>query len=208
MRGGDCAGSGYTAGAGGSILLSTWDLAGSGLIDAGGATTTYEPGGGGRVAVYVTKSDGLGSVKMSASGGQQPGNNAAAGTVHVQTKSQANGKGTVLIENAGLASGAGVVTEVPPSITNNPAWTDDLSRVTLVITNRAYAMVRTNLFIRDLAVYTNSFLVLGVCTATVNSVEHHLDNPALRRAGATNLVDHYNQIVWTGYSPGTLLLFR
>jgi RHS repeat-associated protein len=63
---------------GGSILVSTKTLAGSGIITANGSVGTYSQGGGGRVAVYYLEMDtvqsfNLASITAGGSGTAQPG---------------------------------------------------------------------------------------------------------------------------------------
>ena len=99
------------AGSGGSLWLSVTNLAGTGLIQAKGGTTSPNSsygtsgggGGGGRIALYYTASSFTGS--FAANGGNSTGGSGqtgGAGTIYTKPFSAA--QGTLLLDNA-LTSG-------------------------------------------------------------------------------------------------------
>lgn len=96
---------GETGASGGSVLLITAKLTGTGIICANGSDGPGHGhgrggGGGGRVAVILTKSDSLGKVKVEAYGGEGRWSpNAAAGTIFVETSKNKEAGGTLIIDN-------------------------------------------------------------------------------------------------------------
>jgi hypothetical protein len=183
--------------AGGSIWLKAASLSGTGLLDASGASG-FQSGGGGRVAVMVTASNTFGNVAMRAFGGpgsDPPNNRGAAGTVYRQSTAEK----TLLINNNNQAvASTNWYTELPGAI---PA-TDDLTRTTLVLTNRAYTALTTSLTMGDLFLRTNTpaLLFLKGNTLTLKA-RYHKD------WGAPSAVTYDGgQIVWP--ATGTLLLIR
>ena len=107
--------------AGGSVWLTCAKLRGKGEISAYGAKPTGSnsaPGGGGRIAVYLTGEGettdaftAAGGV-ITAKGGMKDANTSAgAGTVYVETAADGEGRGTLIIDNAnqtvGTATGFG-----------------------------------------------------------------------------------------------------
>ena len=78
-------------GSGGSIYITTNNLAGSGLIIADGGESEYGSGGGGRIAIYYDSNDFTGFIRaFGKSGG-------GAGTVFI--KSSAQEYGDIIIDN-------------------------------------------------------------------------------------------------------------
>ena len=60
----------------------------------------------------------------------------------------------------------------------------------------------------DIFVYTNAFMTLTNYEMHVNTTEHHLDSTQ-SGPGATNRVDHYDQIIWYAAAPGgTVIMIR
>ena len=96
----------YTGSAGGSVLIQTAAMEGTGVIDAaggiGGATSSAGGGGGGRVAVLLTDSATIGSVTMRAYGGSGYSFRAGSGTIYLQTTGQAAGTGTLIVDGGNL----------------------------------------------------------------------------------------------------------
>jgi large repetitive protein len=91
-------GSAAGGGSGGSILIHTPSLAGTGFISAnGGGNSTAVGGGGGRVAIYcgsfdpVDNFNNLRSITAFAGKGYYDDRKASAGTVFIKDDSQANG---------------------------------------------------------------------------------------------------------------------
>jgi hypothetical protein len=98
---------GDTGASGGSVFLTTGTLTGAGLLAANGSQgPAYGwgrgPGGGGRVAVVLTKGTTTDRVALQAFGGtgrfSAP---AAAGTVYVRLATQSPEQGTLIIDNNG-----------------------------------------------------------------------------------------------------------
>lgn len=112
--------------AGGSVWLSTGTLTGTGTISADGGTTTWTApgGGGGRVAIDLAAGSDVGAVSLRARGGaSQPrsGINFAggAGTVYVEKANEADGAGQLVIDNGDQPMAAPTRTPVPSGAT----WT-------------------------------------------------------------------------------------
>ena len=138
-------------GSGGSILIKARTLAGStnGLLDVSvpynSTGSGQKGGGGGRIAVKLTGSTSFGSVRMNAGGGQVHNNyyssdlyryHGAAGTIYRQTSAQAEGAGTLLIDNGGLVSLA--QTLMTPSDSNLNTF------AMITITNQGVLGLNTN----------------------------------------------------------------
>jgi hypothetical protein len=142
-------------GAGGSILIDAARLAGSasGLLDVSvppGATGSgNKGGGGGRLAVKLHEANSFGAVRMSAAGGQtlwsQPQYGGAAGTIYLQTAGQAEGTGTLIIDNGGLT-----VPNPVPGLTTmtqtlmTPADANLNVFAAIIITNKGVLGMNTN----------------------------------------------------------------
>jgi hypothetical protein len=99
----------YFAGAaGGSIYIRCRSLAGAGLILADGGSTTGNGGGsGGRIAVILSAGAGVDQIACHAYGGVGGSGyygHGAAGTVYIQTAAQAEGAGTLILDNANRRS--------------------------------------------------------------------------------------------------------
>ncbi len=202
--------------AGGSVWLTTGTLSGNGniLVTGRDAVGGQAAGGGGRIAVYLTQGNDVGSVVLDARGGTlgYPG---AAGTVYLQKSSETAGRGEVHVWNNGRTTvnaatlippdGGAMVSDVPPVY---GAFSDNLTNTMLRVTDNGRVKLTANLTVRDLQVSTNSYLVTGAFTLTVDAREHHLDDPTKFGIGQTTMVDTYANIVWTGVSPGTLILLR
>ena len=95
------------SGSGGSVWIDCGELAGGGVITADGSEVATFTGGGGRVAVKLTKTgatfdDWTG--KMLAVAHVTGSCKGAAGTVYQQTAAQADGFGTLIVDNAGKTS--------------------------------------------------------------------------------------------------------
>ena len=136
----------YNAGAGGSILLRTGTLGGSGSLNARGGRAYYGgSAGGGRIATIVTTGESFGNVRATAFGGiNGPGNyvnfEGSAGTVYQEHAGHLPGKGVLTIAAEHSAYRYVMphwpVTEMPKASAWNPAVNlDDFSRI--VITNGA-----------------------------------------------------------------------
>ncbi|MBF0244311.1 MAG: hypothetical protein HQL31_03445 [Planctomycetes bacterium] len=108
------------AGSGGSVFLSGASISGSGNISAlGGAGGAKGAGGGGRVALVLSAegADFSGfSGTLSAVGGDSSGTyvDGAAGTIYLQSGSQASGQGNLIIDNDDRSCFGGVSTLMPP----------------------------------------------------------------------------------------------
>ncbi|MFN8020283.1 MAG: prepilin-type N-terminal cleavage/methylation domain-containing protein [Acidimicrobiales bacterium] len=109
---------------GGSVWLSTGTLTGSGTITADGGTTTWTApgGGGGRVAVDLAAGTDVGSVTLRARGGpSQPrsgiGFAGGAGTVYLERAGEADGAGQLIVDNGDQLGAAPTRTPVPAGAT-------------------------------------------------------------------------------------------
>lgn len=187
-----CAGAG-----GGSIYLRTHYLAGTGSLDARGdvGNDNCAPGGGGRIAVALTAGETFGEVAFSAAGASSGGASPSGpGTLYLERASETGGKGTLILDNAGIGITSTNATQLPAP---GYAAADDLARTKLVISNRAQVALTGNLTMKDLFLYTNSVLYLNGYTLQLNSVYH-------TNWGSSNwVVFSSGQIVWR--RPGLLL---
>jgi autotransporter-associated beta strand protein len=95
----------YAGSAGGSILVQSASMEGTGVVDAAGGTggtINSGGGGGGRIAVLLTNSATVGNVSLRAYGGGGGYYMAGAGTVYLQTAGQSSGTGTLIVDNGNL----------------------------------------------------------------------------------------------------------
>mgnify|MGYP007030115954 CR=1 FL=1 len=182
-------------GAGGSLWLTTGTLEGTGAIDAGCAMDVSPGGGGGRVAVYLTDSDPFGSVAISARGGNPAsGYDGAAGTVYLQRKSDGEGGGEIVVNNAGRTPSTNMVTHLPPAF--GPC-TDDLSNARVRLESNAVVALTSDCTIRDISIDSTSLLWLRGHTLRVRSAKHPLAGMVWEDGG---------KIVWT--MSGTVVMVR
>ena len=96
-------------GSGGSILISTATLSGSGMIEAAGGSGYNGGGGGGRVAVYAGDMSGFNPANIAAPGGS---GNAAGGPGTVYLRDFAQPQGTLVIAGAAGPAAADTPLEV------------------------------------------------------------------------------------------------
>lgn len=211
-------GTGAGAASGGCIWLRTGVLRGDGLIDASGGTASFRGsagygsaggGGGGRVSVVLTEGESFDAVRFAAAGGPNTSagwsytNSGAAGTVYTETRSQNDRKGRLTIANANYAINLGIGTNTVTMLPAPSGAPDgELGRVTVVISNRSYVALTTNLTIGDLFIATNApnYLFLKGWTLTIHHAYH-------RDWGITNsVVAEGGRIVW-GVA-GSLLMLR
>jgi len=194
----------HGAGSGGSVWLSADHLEGSGRISAcggqGGSSFWSGSGGGGRIAVYVSAGNGCGMVSMSATAGTNASERGAAGTIYVATAAETYGR--AIVDNSNLVSS--VATHLP-GFTNGVAG--ELRQCILIVTNRGHVMLSSDERVRDILIYTNSFMTLSNRFLYVRAKEHRLDNRFVYGPGATNRVDQYSHIIWEG-SGGTVFVVR
>ncbi len=113
-------------GAGGSIFLTTDTLLGSGSLNANGGGGSNRSGGGGRIAVILKNGTNFGNVVTTAYGGTA-GNRASAGTVYKETSTDTPGKGELIIDNDGLATGYTITTD----LNGQQSVTHEFARLTL-----------------------------------------------------------------------------
>ena len=182
-------------GAGGSIWITAGSLAGTGVVDASCAKNASPGGGGGRVAVYVTNSDSFANVEISARGGNpSSGYDGAAGTVYLQSKSEGDGCGVIIVNNASRTSSTKMVTHIPPAF---GSFTDDLYSVRLRLESNAVVALTADLTLRDISVDSTSLLWLRGHTLRVRNVRHPIAGTVWEDGG---------QIIWT--MSGTVFVAR
>ena len=90
----------------------------------------------------------------------------------------------------------------------NDAAPGELSRAMVVVTNHGKVLATADARIGELLIYANSAWTLGAWKLYVNSVEHSLEDLAVPGPGATNRVDHYDQVIWRPVRTGTILIVR
>lgn len=143
---------GYWPGAGGTINIRAGTLTGAGTIRANGgvgANTVYA-GGGGRVAIRLTEAgatfDAFGMTDISASGVSSSSTTASylssAGTVYLQSAAQAEGAGLVIVRNDNYSVNSNSATWFPS--TRNGGEADVLSQASLSIEDCAIVKLSTN----------------------------------------------------------------
>jgi len=137
-------------GAGGSVWLTTSNLTGTGTIEANGgsaANASTSGGGGGRVAIHLTGSDSFGTVAIQAYGatGNRKG---AAGTVYKQTETEGADRGTLIVDNNGLATTHGEYTQVSDAVSGREVGD-------VIIRNSGHFEVDTNEWITVYGSWSN-----------------------------------------------------
>ncbi len=173
----------YNAGSGGTIHLTTDTLVGAGVIEANGgsAANPRVAGGGGRVAVYLTGSgqtfhsftNAGGTITAYGNENTSLWNDSAAGTVYLQTRGDAAGAGTCIIDNNGLDMLT--YTELPPTFSSNITYgtefefADDVSGVGFEIRNGAWVQVTNGLSVRLLVLASDAQLDLNGSTVTLKT---------------------------------------
>ena len=160
---GECNGASSSAhGVGGSINVRAGYLAGTGSINSNGgqdAVFWSRSGGGGRIAVRLTKPDAtfdaFGLSKITAYGYAISGTDSnwkyssSCGTVYLQDGSQAEGFGTVWFRDPAESVGETRPTTYFPS-TARGGESDDLQRVTLAIDAVSAVSLTRNVFVQGI----------------------------------------------------------
>ncbi len=114
-----------SAGAGGSINLTTGTLTGTGTNSVNGGDSSGSltcSGGGGRLAVKLTSGDSFGDVVMQARGGIYSGTlsplrHGAAGTIYLRTAPPS--AGALIIDNQALPGEANTLTDINTNVTGS-----------------------------------------------------------------------------------------
>ena len=145
----------------------------------------------------VLGTDEFGGVTFSAAGGTRGGNGGgafgAAGTVYLQTASQAGGKGTVTINNAARVTGAR--TQIPPAI--SPTL-DELRYASIIVTNYGALAVTVSDRIQSLTVVTaNEPLNLGTNGTVLTLNTMTITNTTYTKGGL------YTTNNWNGFTKPT-----
>lgn len=190
------------SGSGGSVLVHAGSLAGGGVISAPGGTHAQYGGGGGggRVALYITTpGQGFGSFTGTVHALAYDYNNATqdggGGTVYRATADTGFDAGEIRVDFGDIATQHGWC-EFPPSFTGSTTYaaatyanTDDVSRASLVLTNRARVVVTRETATRALFIDGASRLDLAGAVLALRE-RPLLDGVELRagRYSATNLV--------------------
>jgi len=201
---GDSDNAGFRTGSGGSIWITADTMTGTGCMSVAsyGNASGGGAGGGGRLAVELISGTDFGNVDFSAKGGYT-GYRGAAGSIYL--KHAADSTGRVIIDNEDVPQYV-TMTELPPS-TN--AVAQELRTIPVIVTNTAWVLLPEDAWVGDILIYTDSAMTLSNFYLHVNSKEHSLEDLADNHPDAsTNRVDHYDQILWEGLPPGTVLMFR
>ena len=168
-------------GAAGSIDITAARLEGAGRIEANGNSRNYQAadsssaGGGGRVAVRLT---GAGEIfsnswvsKINAKGYYSSKITAAfsssAGSVYLQTGSQSEGAGTIIIRNTGDAANNVAVTELPSL--KGGGEEDDFRKASLSVEAAARVQLFADLRMAELIMATGTALDLNGHAYTVQA---------------------------------------
>ena len=162
-------------GAGGSVFIQCGSLQGNGTISAkGGGTTGPVGGGGGRIAIWLTSGTDFGGVKQMAYGGVggdiEP--YGAAGTIYLQTPSQTEGQGALIVDNNNY------LTRYATTMLLSGTALNGFSAV--VITNKGNLGICTNV----------DFSLAKLTTFGVNNSFITIRSPALNIAFPTNIAGY------------------
>jgi len=129
-------------------------------------------------------------VALQAYGGVYGALSGGAGTIYRQTASQANGAGTVTIDNGNQT---GAMTQIPPALN---AVADELKKVSLVVTNRGAMAVTTNATAQALTVVSTADLLnLGTSNTVLTVSALSVNGTNYTRQG------FYVTNNWNGYTP-------
>jgi len=195
---------GLATAAGGSIFVTSGWLEGAGVLDVSSPDfTPASPqygGGGGRIAVVLSRGMSFGSVSMRAYGcypGRTVPYPGAAGTLFTRRADQGVGYGTIRVDNRGVQTSTNITTPIPPDVSVDPALS--VRYVVLVVTNAARAEIAQDVTLGDLYLCDDtSRLHLNGHTLTLRA-QYHPD------WGTTNRVVYDGgRIIWT--QPESILL--
>jgi hypothetical protein len=172
VRGGDYPDH-WGPGAGGSILMTASNLTGAGGLRADGGNGGYNSSGaGGRISVVLTGTNAFAATPTITAYAGTPvyTNSGAAGTIYRETTADAQGGGTVVVDNA-TRIGQDVVWTTLPAMRSD-FGTDDLSQTAWVVRNRGKLKVLAhNLVLRALTIEGNvPLLELGTNVLIVGSL--------------------------------------
>ena len=192
----------FNSGAGGSIFLTAGTLKGRGSLQAdGGSVNNHSCGGGGRIALVLTRpgSDfSAFSGAVMACGGRQAGTGkvlAGAGTVYWQKGSDLPGRGTIIIDNDVNHSGNQRYTDLPSPLL---APARETYYATVRVLNCGMVRIVDDVRVGDLWIEpVTTRLNLNSKTLTIRARRHDL--------GLGTITD-YGEIVWM--ADETVLMVR
>ncbi len=148
-------------GAGGSVNVLAGSMSGSGTISANGnmdeSGSALMGGGGGRIAVKLTGGTSAGGVTLKAYGGGST--RGASGSIYLQTGSQADGRGTLILDAGGYTPSLDARTLISTNVT-------DVMAGDVLIRNSASFALATNTAISVAGSWSNA----ATFTAVSNSV--------------------------------------
>lgn len=214
----------WGGGSGGSIRVRAATLSGSGTITADGAMGVipwdegqgWGPcGGGGRVAVTLTRGDSLGGVRLWARGGAKWSDDrrGGPGTVYQQFAGESDGAGTIIIDTDWRTSHGLCRCILPQTVRGaysgeEASPIEDFSHATILIRNRGILGLSADLRVHALSIDGNSSLILSGSTLTAYEV---YDNgrklaPGVYTANDLNRVYEGGNVVVL--SSATLLMIR
>ena len=185
---------------GGTLNITAAFLEGSGSMTASGTggSSTYYSGAGGRVAVRLTGAgatfDAFGAADINAKGGTHSSGTASlmasAGTVYLQSGTQAEGAGTLIVRNTGHASNT-AFTPIPS--TRWGGEDDVLDAASLSIEANARVKLAASLKMQQAAMSAGTLLDLAGKTLVVRSMTAGGAKvaPGTYAAGSTLFTDGY-----------------
>ncbi len=198
MRGGN---------AGGSIYVRAATITGKGQLSASGSEG-YWSGGGGRISLIATNGTSLGSIQTQAIPGHPRSVRGTAGTIYRQKLVEGLPQGTLLIDQQGGASMAGIYTELMPSYETYetpPVIGGEIEDVTLVLTNSAVAGLTSSLRMGDFTwISSDSTLLLNDFFLYLKADEPAGDFPDDYGDGTIEYGD--GDIIWGDELPREVLL--
>ena len=173
----------WYSGAGGSVWLTAARLLGRGVISAnGGDEKQSRPGGGGRVAIYLTQDTELGfGGSLEAKGGRQGYYElasdkkplGAAGTVYVQCADAVDGAGTLIVDNGRSSvvsySDIRTATDMPAAGGESGREFED---ATLVVSSGSALRLTADVTVNELEFASGCRIYLDGHTLTIRSLKH------------------------------------
>ena len=192
----------FNSGSGGSIFLTAGALKGKGVLQAdGGLVNNHSAGGGGRIALVLTRPSSDFSAyagSVMAYGGRQAQYStvlAGAGTVYWQKGSDLPGRGTVIIDNDVNHSGNQRYTDLPAPLL---APARETYHATIRVLNRGMVRIAGDVRVGDLWIEpATTRLNLNAKTLTIRAHRHDL---------GLGIISEYGAIVWM--ADGTFLMLR
>ncbi|MFO7870665.1 MAG: Calx-beta domain-containing protein [Kiritimatiellia bacterium] len=194
-----------SAGSGGSIYITAGSLTGTGTIaGSGGDGDSWRGGSGGRIGIFLTNSAARISdiqADLQACSGEGDRGLGGAGTVYLEDPSHVSGQGELVIDNNNMESSLSTTKHCPLCPDANDSHHFAKLTVRDYSADGGHVTLVNDITVDDILIEQDGYISLvtnGDYTITVNTYEHHLDDPTQSGPGSTNLVDQYSNILWLG----------